>query len=364
MSDTHTLPLGEETDRYLHELVERHEADREAPLELDWDGLRPLLEHEWWSKVLVNTLLRDLADATLQFEPPDEEALEAALRAALPFALVNRAGALELEDGAEAEALLCSTVWRRSWTPGTRPAWVALLGESPEDLLQLPISNGNGAAWHPHSNGNGHANGASKIEHLFGDGRAIFVNPHRSGRTGSSESIFPLVACWLANAIDEQVSDGRRKRSREALLNALDTIFEELIQNIRGHAVSRGGEPVFSLVKVILDNESATVRIGVQDTGPGILTTVRLKLREPEPPSDEDLLPKLFRGELPSSGRARGIGLPKVWSVCQELGAELTVASGLGRLCSQRDGDELCGEAGEFAAPGVAISLTLPLLAD
>lgn len=342
-------PAGREIDRYLITLTKRYEAERGRALELDWAQLAPALERSVWSGMLVNTLLYRLGEAPLKLNLPNRAALDCALSAGLAFALANRAGTIELDGFSEAPALLCSSAWRRNWTPATRSAWVGLLGESPAGLG----ANGNGH--------NGHRD-IEGVEQLFSGNRAMFVNPHRSRRSGSSESAFPLISRWLSATMIQYKDDDEARVWRAKVLAAVRVLLDELIQNVRGHATSRRGDPVFSLVKIeISDGDSPRAQIVVQDTGPGIVATLKPKLKDDEMP-EEELMVELFRGTLPSWHRARNIGLPKVWRTCRQLGAELTLASGSVRLSGPVGDEDFESRLGEFEAPGVVVNIDLPLL--
>lgn len=355
MSDGHG-PHGREIDDYLLTLRERCEARNGSPVDLDWDRLSTLFAQSAWIGVVVNSLLRGFGDVNLKVDLPDEaEALEPALGAGLPFAFVNRSGEVEIDGSEEASELLCSSVWRRSWTPATRSAWVGLLGESPPGLSPA-ATEGNGDG-----NGSGHST-ADAIGRLFGASHAMFVNPHRSRRFGSSESVFPLISRWLSKetaGVNGEEATGTGP-PRDKLLTAVRILLDELIQNVRGHATDRSGSPVFCLVKVATETETEEpcAWISVQDTGPGILATLKPKLEDGGRP-DKELLSELLRGELQPWQAARGIGLPKVWRTCRELGAELNVASGSVRFRSA--GDDWSCELVEFESPGALITAKLPL---
>jgi hypothetical protein len=357
LSDTQG-PRGREIDDYLVALRQRCAARNGEPVDLEWEELSQLLHQSAASALLVNVLLESHGDVNFRLELPEEEpALDLALRAGLAFALANRHGKVEIEGPEEASILLRSPTWRRSWTPATRPAWVQLLGPSPDGLGPPALGNGNG-------NGNGHSE-VPDFNHLFGDGRAMFINPHRSRRSGSAESVFPLVSRWLNHTAKdlrhEEEPDEKAAVWLSDLLNSVRILLDELIQNVRGHATDRRSDPVFSLVKVEIDNEEErpAVAITVQDTGPGIVSTLKPKLRGER--ADTDLMVELFEGELPLWQSARGIGLPKVWKTCLKMEAELTVATGRLRLSGLAGSEPSCDE-GEFDSPGVVVAVRLPLL--
>jgi len=353
-------PRGREIDDYLVALRQRCAARNGEPVDLEWEELSQLLHHSATSALLVNVLLESHGDVNFRLELPEEEpALNLALRAGLAFALANRIGKVEIEGPEGASTLLRSPTWRRSWTPATRPAWVQLLGPSPEGLAPLAHGNGNG-----NGNGNGHPE-AADFNHLFGDGRAMFVNPHRSRRSGSAESVFPLVSRWLNRTAKDLRLEGEPDEKAAVwlsdLLGSVRILLDELIQNVRGHATDRRSDPVFSLVRVEIDEEEErpAVAITVQDTGPGIVSTLKPKLRGERP--DTDLMVELFEGELPLWQSARGIGLPKVWKTCMKMEADLTVATGRLRLSGPAGSGPSCDE-GEFDSPGVVVAVRLPLL--
>ncbi len=361
---------GDETEieRYLLRVYGEFANDPTATILLDWLDAGLMHDRDPADEaLLVNGLLGLLASAKLNVRLPDiPDALETVIRSGLPFALANREGTARIAPASE-QSRLTSAPWRRSWTMGTRSAWVSLLGESPESLRAplVTTSNGNG-----NGNGNGHrprnGNGNGAVRSgaeagLYGPHHAIFVNPHRSHRAAGSEQVFRLVALWLGRLLEEMHTS---PADRDDLLDGVRTLIDELIQNVRGHATRREGAAVKSLVKMEVRRDAQNVALlllTVQDTGPGIAATVRSKLDVAEGElEDDELIERLVLGDVKPRGRARGIGLPQVLEVCKRSEAQLMLRSRAVRVAAGPDG-ELRRATREFDACGTAVVAMLPL---
>lgn len=344
--------------------------NHKSPVTLKWSQLVDAHQPDRaTTALLVNALLGQLNAADVKLEiPEDADTKRLAVRCALPFAVVHRRGRTLASD--DVSEWLHASVWKKSWTPATRSAWVGLLGESPESLVSARRDFRARAGLG--SNGNGHALHERTPERreagLYGSHHVIFINPHRSRRAAGSEHVFDLIAPWLARHLDASAEIRHETEWKETLLDDVRTLLDELIQNIRGHATVRDRPPVNSVVTLQLDTaEADTPRqlvLTVQDTGPGITETAKPKLVEDDRKDldDDELVAKLVLGEIEPWGRARGIGLPNVRRACRRQRGDLRVISGQVRVAQPEREDALTREISEFESDGTVVVANLSLI--
>jgi hypothetical protein len=240
--------------------------------------------------------------------------LEALFRSGLLFALANREG-----DTAVFGMGVSYPRWKHSWLPGDLSSIRALFDPGAHESKQERLFEPSG----------------EEIPDIFGRYHAAFINPHRLPPSGSHEEIGNVMRPWLSEVLPNVWGVAHRP-VRERFLSDVNAVIEELLQNVREHASRRpDGQPSQSLVQlsVTLGGGSESfnrIYISVQDSGPGIVATARPKLRfsAASEVADEKFLTLLFAGELDSWNRGRGMGLPRVWRICQERGdSTLWVAS-------------------------------------
>jgi hypothetical protein len=361
------LDDGSQVGVYLKQLESNFELEPTAPIELHWDDITPAPSDDAIAaSQVIDCLLGPLRAAVLKLQLPDHEASWAAVeRCALPFALANRSGETRVTPDS-AKARLGNIAWRRSWTPGTRSAWVGLLGESPTGLAEA------GKAWAQRI-GRSLDSADDVADHLvhestngglYGQDHAIFVNPHRARRPHGSEHVVPLMSLWLGRYMQDHGLED--VDVREDFLEAVRVWVDELVQNVRGHATGHSGPAVTSFVRaeVLSDtgDEGPRLLLAVQDTGPGIPQTARPKLSDSRSDlSDQDLVAQLLQGNLGPWHRARGIGLPNVTDACRRHGASLAILSGGVRVTIDPGREEPERHPDAHGVSGTAVIVTVPL---
>lgn len=327
--------------RSVDQLVDR--LDRSArcnePVELDFGSIRSVSRSA--VPLLSNALLRGaVGRAPLRLRGLSNT--DFLVRSGVAFALANREGEV---IGVDSQALHLPD-WRRSWSPGSRAVRRSLHGAVGEKQIEL---------FAPHEVGE-----SADEPSLFGRYYASFINPHLAGAAGEKPRVTQVVRPWLHRVLPRYLYDEHDARGDDSLIAAVGTLVDELVDNVREHTASE--RRARSLMQVaITRGKPDRLYLTVQDTGPGLLNTVREKLTG----SSLDLprgvlLERLLKGDLPRWGRARGFGLPRVAAVMHARAGTMYIASDAVRL------EARCGAAPEVRddapeVPGTAITLMLPL---
>jgi hypothetical protein len=323
-------------------------------LHLDWSEV---LQFETAAAtVIANALLGSFGTIPIEVTAPTKTTvLQTPATAGVLFALANREGPTRLNGVSLSEADGLGR-WRESFAPRAR--WIVEGMFGPEvDELQLFPPTAIGESGHRPS--------------MFGRYHAVFANPHLSAPISNRTEVTRLVRPWLDRVLPQLRPSLAAPASVTPLRDDVGVVIDELIENVREHATrTSDGRPAQSLALVAVTRGGSAaynrLHLSVQDTGPGIVETARWKLGllgAAESRSDEELLLNLFDGQSLAWYRGRGLGLPAVWSRCQEHGGTLEVMTGAARV----SGNNGClkRHAG-FPLAGSVITITLPLpaLAD
>ncbi|KYF84243.1 hypothetical protein BE17_49410 [Sorangium cellulosum] len=309
------------------------------------------------ASILSAALLGSFAERALEVRLP--ERLDTKRRiswASLAFALANRPKEIETKIvGGEGLDL---TEWKRSWSPGTRSQFDRLF-KSGELFLGGDL-------------------GESEDEPtMYGRDHAAFVNPHRAPPAVGPTDVTSVVRPWLSTVLPSYLSRRSGSPHGPAFVQDVGLLIDELLENVRDHALQRSeGRPTQSLVHLSIargggastreDGTKVTHRLylSVLDTGPGIAVTARPKLdlrpAEEGGPRDAEIIRDLLTGRHAGWGRARGLGLPRVWKrVRAWRDAELRIATNAERLRGRDSEVEILRPG--FDIRGTVIIFMVPL---
>lgn len=323
-------PTGPAPDRYLQRLRADASRSHGRPLRVDLLPVTrmPLAQ----AAVVAHGLLGTLGVVPLDVQPIEDESLSNLARSGLWFALANRSGVTNLPTFLR--EMVDLEQWRSAWAPGSQEAAGRLF-----TAAQL--------------------NESAYEAQPFGRDHAAFVNPHLAGPAGEPSSATRVVRPWLLKLL---------KSTRGAPAEFVQDVgffVDELVDNVREHGGSRAdGTRTHSLVEVSITSGGSGRRlhICVQDTGPGIVATARVKvatdLRRAAAPK---LVSALLSGTAGSWGRARGLGLPRVWGIVnRNANARFWLATSTVRAAGVA-GKRLTAKAATFDLQGTVVIATLPV---
>jgi len=197
---------------------------------------------------------------------------------------------------------------------------------------------------------------------------AAFIDPHMStDPVIQDHPVNTVVWPWLGRLLPRARLGLSHRDSRESFIAEVGRLVTEMVLNVSQHAAP-GRRDLRSIVHVSLtrgggETSFDRLHLAVHDTGPGILSTARPKIR-PDLSAridDHQLLFKLFDGSLPPWDRARGMGLPKVVDICKRRKGSLLVASQTTRLRGQAQPPYLLTSRSDFNLHGTVLSVMLPL---
>lgn len=274
----------------IAQLDQEFDADGPALLDLTNVGEVDLFA----GSLLANVLLRAWRDHEISVSVPQNHAALAAIASSgLGFALASLKHAQMSPEG----TLLASPRMSASWTPGSRAPWDLMFGEAPAD------------------------DGAAEVL-LYRPEQAAFANVHRTNRPPDGNPITRLLRLWLQAATGEASLNGLG-----AAIDTASFFIDELVDNVRSHAVVGRPGGIESLLAVRLDGQAEQIlQVTVMDTGLGVAATLRDKLGAHAPDGDDQLLRDLLAGNLPGWGRGRGVGLAALVARCANVdGASLSL---------------------------------------
>lgn len=337
----------ETADTYLRELQKLADENPERPLELDLRGVDGV---ETTAGMLVaNGLVGSLREARLVFRIPSDDATQAWFaRSGISFAVANRPRS-KTTVLAPDEFVSDLDGWRRSWSPASPLSFGNRIGYEQEALF------GADAVGEAHDQPN-----------VVAGSHAAFVNPHLATPVGVESDVARVVRPWLSRLLRRREMVGRSARFAQ-FAGDVGTVLDELLQNVREHAATGQSESHESATKSLVQlairrTNGFHTYLAVQDTGPGIPTTARPKIvdqhLDADRMSDEELVKKLLDGVFYPWHRGRGIGLPRVRSICAEYGGWIRVAT---RRARAHIDDDLRSETSAFDLLGTVIIAMIPV---
>ena len=316
-------------DDVLVDVQTRARSAVDAPLRLRFDN-------HWSSAtsavaILSNALLGTLGDAPLEIELADVDAERGLMSVGVASALNARAGRTVFSDSARGldDERLAAT-----WTPGAIADSAAMFAEAAADTETAP---------------------------LFGPHHAVFFNPHLTAPDSGSGSVTFLVRRWLTRRLLKLHGGPRLTPQRRDFVGYVGFAVDQLVGNVREHAVTAGTPAPVCLVRTTIDDDDGRFEFSVLDTGPGMVKTLVPKLPEPlrDRPSRE-LLSDLLSGGLPGWGRGRGVGLARVCSdVTQWSDGQLLIATDTLRISAGNQ--PIAATEARFVMQGTVVSVALPL---
>jgi hypothetical protein len=328
-------------------------AEPDRPLVLDLAELSQL--ERVAGLTLSCALLGSLGDAALILKLPPEPHLDWLLASGLAFAVANRSGRTALESESSSPPDL--RVWKKAWTPGTVAAWKGTQVDAAD-----PRAKATGTLFAPSSVGE-----PETVPDLYGPTFAAFVDPHLTRAETHDHPLSTVVWPWLDRLLPRRPPTWHTKELRRRFIGDVGELLSEVVLNIAEHAAGRGASRLRSLVQVSVTRGGRgsfdRLYLSVQDIGPGIAATARPKV---DPTlratlADHQLVFKLVDGSLPPWGRARGMGLPRVLSICQRHNGSLHVATKTTRLRGGQDANRLVSGPASFCLDGTLVALMLPL---
>ena len=320
----------------------------------DWRPLRRV--DRFAGALLSNALLTELAHRQITVYMPQRTYRWGMLaRASLLFGLAQRDPRLTKLETQDENLIGFLDPWRRTWSPAVAVPRYRLAGKRiAAESNQTTFPSLHGLREHPS---------------VYGRYHAAFVNVHRSQKSGVQSSR-DRVRAWLMALLPGTRAKPPQNDPLLRFVEIADVLLTELLENVNEHAPFREAAgkriPSKSLVQlsVTLGGGSESYNrlyIGVQDTGPGLISTARPKLGSEAPHDDEDLLEKLFRGGLRKIAPRRGHGLPAVHDIIKDTpGAELRVATGSLALEATRS-NGLAVTAAGVPVPGSTFVMKIPL---
>jgi hypothetical protein len=314
-------------DEYLEQLKQSAWRGRGQPIRVDLRSLSAMTDAQ--ATLVANGLLGSLGDVPLEIDALPDAQLSWLARTGLCFALANRTGVTRLST-ARSESMALDA-WRESWSPGTSQPLRELFSARVLDASEY-------------------------VPKLFGPDHAAFVQPHLASVVAGGTEVTRVLRPWLLRMV------GRCPEQDPSFVGDIGKLVEELVENVREHAVTEAdGKPVCSLVDVSITRggQGKRIRISVQDTGPGIIATVRAKLSPRlQQGAIPDVVLALVRGEAGARHDARGRGLPRVWdAVRQRAGARLWLATGIVRIEGAASGS-MRSQTSRFDLAGTVVNAT------
>lgn len=247
-----------------------------------------------WGAVLSNVITRVTRDRPLDVDLPEGAAAQTKLaRAGLLFALARHPKLRSTHlSQLESDAL---SPWRRNWQPVQADQ---ALFDDVDALVGEP----------------------SVIRHRL----VSFLNPNEVPRDFVRSEKAPLVHTWLRNLVGRESFVDKRYLAQ--LLRDITVITDELLDNVRNHAlVGPSGQCSLSLFAT--RGQTMRIYVTVMDTGRGIPNSLSEKY------GDMIGTPMLglqraLGGELDSYARDRGRGLSRIREIVERRRGRLFIASG------------------------------------
>lgn len=282
-------------------------AAREEPVQLDFSAIRSVSRAA--VPILSNALLRGaVGRAPLRVQGLQDTAF--LVESGVAFALANREGEVTV-DGTTLEL----TAWRRSWLPGNLGLRTPARTQVGDENRQLPLEMHD-----PHSE-------AAAEPSLFGRHHATFINPHLAASFDYKAGVPEAVRPWLLKVLPGYSRSSHDERDWR-LVDEVRTLIYELIENVREHTAGEGRVRSLLQIAITRGSDQNRLYISVQDTGPGLVETLRAKVSEEiRSLSRRVLLDRLLQCDLPRWRPARGFGLERVLSVIGMRRGTLYVAS-------------------------------------
>jgi len=336
----HVVPIPaalrfDSVDEHLRQLERMTRAFPDSQISLDWKHLSSV--DPVAGAVIGTALLGSFADNWLVIElPSGSEQRKSLNRTGLTFALANRNRERTSLEGSRLDELDLG-FWSRSWS---RTA----------DLIPV-----DGTLFGPE------ATGEEVVDRLEATQFAAFVNPHLSGSGDRTAATTLRARSWLTGLRPSW----RRQLASEPVqgfLEGVNSVINELVENVREHAVLRGAEggPTSSLLKLALSKD--LLYVTVQDNGPGIAVTARPKVESVRPAysgkADGEIVADLVSGLVPGWGVARGSGLAKVGAAVKAHEGALSIFTRRVRLTSR---DSYSPREVDFDLLGTVLIVTLRL---
>lgn len=300
------------------------EANGSLHLNLDLSGPPEIVA----SAMFANALLSGpFSDRTLVVRPPaDPEPVAALIRSGVASALGGRSADTRFDP---ASSLLGRSKWSTTWTPGAISAVAPMFSETgPEP-------------------------------DLFGPHHAVFFNSHLTTPPGGPSSVTQLIRRWLTQRILND-GDSELGERRRGFVDVVALAVDQLVANVSEHAVSDETPSIESLISFnIADDDPGSLAIAVVDSGAGVAKTLGPKLStDLQQLPEDDLLKRLFAGELPGWGFGRGLGLAYLAALVRGRKGSLRLATGVNRVVVA---ETIACETVEAAVAGSVATVQLPI---